>query len=75
MRPKSDVVHMRIGAAMLNQQIGDAVDRQRAHLPNISRIVQRTRSNDLIELKGLVNELERSNQHNINVSRFAAQIK
>ncbi len=75
MRPQPDIVDMRARASMLDQQIGDAVDRQRTYLPDIRGIVQRTRSNDLIELKRLINELDRSNQHRINVSRFPQQIK
>lgn len=75
MCPQPDVVHMRIGAAMLDQKIGHAFDRQRTHLPNVGGIVQHTGSNRLIELKRLINELEGGNQHKVKVSRFAAQIK
>jgi hypothetical protein len=64
-----------VGAAVLDQQIGHAIDRQRSYLPDIGGIVQHTGGNDLIELKGFIDELERGNQHNIKVSRFAAQIK
>jgi hypothetical protein len=59
---------------VLDQQIGHAIDRQRSYLPDIGGIVQHTGSNDLIELKRFIDELERGNQHNIKVSRFAAQI-
>lgn len=66
---------MGVGAAVFDQQIGDAIDRQRSHLPDVGGIVQYTGSNDFIELKRLINELERGNQHTIKGSRFAAQIK
>ena len=75
MRPQPDIVHMRIGTAMLNQKIGHALHRKRAYLPDVRGIVQHTGSNRLIELKRLINELDRSNQHDVKVSRFAPQIK
>jgi hypothetical protein len=73
-RPHPDVVHVRVGVAVLDQQIGHAINRQRSYLPNIGGIVQYTGGNDLIELKGLIDELEGGNQHDIKVSRFTAQI-
>jgi hypothetical protein len=70
-----DVVHMRVGAAMLDQKIGNAFDRKRAHLPDVGGIVEHAGSNGLIELKRLIDELEGSNQHILKGSRFAPQIK
>jgi hypothetical protein len=75
MRPQPDVVHMRTGAAMFDQKIGHPLHRKRTNLPDIGSIVQNTGSNRLIELKRLINELDRGNQHKVKVSRFAAQIK
>ena len=61
MRPQPDVIHMRTGTAMLNQKIGHAFHRKRTHLTDISSIVQYTGGNRLIELKQLINELDRGN--------------
>ncbi len=60
---------------MLDQKIGHALHWKRTNLPDVGGIVQHTGSNRLIELKRLINELDRGNQHKIKVSRFAAQIK
>jgi uncharacterized tellurite resistance protein B-like protein len=64
-----------MGASMLDQKIGNTFHRERTHLPDIRSIVQHSGSNRLIELKRLIDKLERGNQHTIKVSRFAAQIK
>ena len=66
---------MRAGAAVLDQQIGHTIDRQRPNLTNVRSVVQHTGSNHFIKLKRFINELERGNQHNIKVSRFSPQIK
>ena len=60
---------------MLDQKIGHTLHWKRTHLPNVGRIVQHTGSDRFIELKRLINKLNRGNQHDVNVSRFAAQIK
>ena len=66
---------MRTGAAVLDQKIGLAFDRKRTYLSDIGGVVQDTGGNGLIELKGLVDKLDRSNQHIVKGSRFVAQIK
>ena len=53
---------------MLDQKIGHAVHRKRTHLPDIGSIVQHTRSNRLIELKRLINKLDRSNKHKLRLA-------
>ena len=60
---------------MLDQKIGHALHRKGTHLPDVGGIVQHTRSNRLIELKRLIDKLDRSNQHKVKGSRFAPQIK
>jgi hypothetical protein len=75
MRPQPDVVHMRTGAAMLDQKIGYSLHRKRTNLTDVGSILQNTGSNRFIELQRLINELDRGNQHKVKVSRFAAQIK
>jgi hypothetical protein len=63
------------GAAVLNQEIGDAIDGEGTHLTDVGGIIERTGSNDLAELKRLVDELEWGNQHGIKGSRFASRRK
>ena len=60
---------------MLDQKIGYALDGKGADLANVGGIVQHTGSNGLLELEGLVDKLERGNQHEVKVSRFGAQSK
>jgi hypothetical protein len=74
-RPEADVVDVRVGAAVLDQQIGDAVDGEWTYLTDVGGIIERTGSNNLVELKWFVDELERGNQHAIKGSRFAARRK
>src|SRR5207302_2291695 len=73
--PQPDVVHVGIGAAMLDQKIGYALDRKRTDLADVGGVFQHTGSNRLLELKGLIDELQRGNQYSVKVSRFGAQIK
>lgn len=75
MRAQPDVIHMRVGAAMLDQKVGNAFDRERTYLPDVRRIIEHAGSKDLIELKRLIDELEGSNQHSVKGSRFASRIK
>src|SRR5271168_2737323 len=60
---------------MLDQQIGDTFDRKRTYLPDVGGVVEHAGSNGLIELKRLIDELERGYQHIVKGSRFAPQIK
>ena len=55
---------------MLDQQIGDAFHRQRTDLTDVGGVVQHTGSDGFIELKRLIDELERGNQHIVKGSRF-----
>jgi hypothetical protein len=66
---------MRTGAAMFDQKIGYTLHRKWTNLPDVGSIFQNTGSNRLIELKRLINELDRGNQHKVKVSRFAPQNK
>lgn len=75
MGPQPDVVDMRIGAAMFDQEVSNAIDRQRTYLPDVGGVVKHAGSDDLVELQRLIDELKRGNQHTVKVSRFAAQIK
>ena len=75
MRPEADVVYVGVGAAVLDQQVGDALDGERAYLADVGGVVKHTGSDDFVELKGLIDELERGNQHIVKGSRFVAQIK
>ena len=60
---------------MLDQKISHAFHRKRTNLPDIGSIVQHARSDRLVELKRLINKLDRSNKHKVKVSRFDAQSK
>jgi hypothetical protein len=73
--PQADIVDVGVGAAVFDQEIGDAVDGEGAYLADVGGVVEYTGSNDLVELKRLVDELEGGNEHDIKVSRFAAQRK
>lgn len=75
MGPQPDIVDMRVGAAVLDQEIGRAFYRKRTDLADIGGKVQGTGRYGLIELKGLVDKLDRGNQHIVKRSRFAAEIK
>jgi hypothetical protein len=75
MGPQADVVDVGVGAAVFDQEVGDAIDREWAYLADVGSVVEDAGSDDFVELKGLVDELERGNQHRVKGSRFAAQIK
>jgi len=66
---------MRVGAAVLNKQVGDSVDWQWPYLSNIRGIVQHTGINDFAELKRLIDELEWGDQHIVKGSRLGPQVK
>jgi hypothetical protein len=66
---------MRVGGAVFNEQVGDTFDWKRTYLPNVRGIVEHAGSNGLIELKRLIDELERGYKHILKGSRFGAEIK
>jgi hypothetical protein len=75
MGSQTDVVDVRTGAAVLDQEIGHAFDGKRADLADIGGIVEDTGGKGFVKLKGLIDELDRGNQHIVKGSRFRAQIK
>jgi hypothetical protein len=75
MGTQADVVHMRVGTAVFDQKVGDAIDRERTDLTDVGGVVEHTGGDDFVELKRLIDELEGGDQHTLKVSRFAAQIK
>ena len=64
MGPQADVVHVGVGAAVLDNQIRDSVYRQGTRLADVVRVIQLPAS-DLIESQRLIDELQRGNQHSI----------
>jgi hypothetical protein len=49
-RPEADVVDVGAGAAVLDQKIGDAIDGEWTYLTDVGGIIERTGSNNLVEL-------------------------
>jgi hypothetical protein len=59
----TDVFYLAVAAAMLNQEVGLALDGQRAQLVEIDCEFQDAGSDGFVELKRLVSKLDRSNEH------------
>jgi hypothetical protein len=53
---------------MLDQKIGHAFDRKRTDLADVGGVVQHTGSDGLLELKRLIDKLERGNQHKLRLA-------
>jgi hypothetical protein len=58
---EADVVDVGVGAAVLDEEVGLAFDGERANLVDVGGVVQGTGGDGLVELKRLIDELERGN--------------
>jgi hypothetical protein len=71
MRAKADVLNLRVRpallAAMLDDQVGLTLYRQRRDLPYVIAVVEDSGSEGLVDLEGLVEELYGSNEHELRV--------
>lgn len=66
--PEADVVDVGVGAAVLDEEVGQPFDGERAYLVDVGGVVQGTGGDGFIELERLINELERGNQHVLRVA-------
>jgi hypothetical protein len=63
-----------VGAAVLDEEVGLAFDGERANLVDVGGVVQGTGGDGLVELKRLIDELERGDQHVFKGSRLGEEV-
>ena len=76
---EADVVHLRsctaLFAAVLDEQVGLAFDRERGDLADVGGVVQRVREGWFRRSKGFIEELDRGDDHDLRVGLWWGGVK
>ena len=71
---EADVRDLLAVAAMLDDEVGAAGDRQRADLSDVRSVFERAGRDGFVEEEGFFFELERGDEHRLSVGRQGVQV-